>query len=180
MIIYLKHLCIFLSCASDCFHAHSIDEIVDWVQHNLVRYVEPSKVDQLPVPRFGHSFNLQFLKEVTRSVIAVSWVWLFWYDFQIGRRSIRDRTLCGSILRALVTGRALLATIRHRPTQAARCPCLPMALPQGYLLHSRFLPDFSYEKPDRHHLSCRCRAFWKSGGILEPGFPKGSCRIPEW
>ena len=148
---------------SDCFHAHSIDEIVDWVQDTLVRYVEPSKVVQLPVPRSEHSFNLQFLREVTRSVIAVSWVWLFWYDFQAGRRSIRDRALFNVILRALITGRALLATIRHRPTQAARCPCLPMALPQGYLLHSRFLPHFLYEKPNSHHLSCRCPASWEYG-----------------
>ena len=106
---------------SDCFHAHSIDEIVDWIQDTLVRYVEPSKVVQLPVPRFGHSFNLQFLREVTRSVIAVSWVLLFWDDFQTGRRSIRNRALFNVILRASITGRALLATIRHSATHATRC-----------------------------------------------------------
>jgi hypothetical protein len=115
---------------SGCFHAHSIDEIVDWVQHTLVRYVEPSKVVHIPVPRFGHSFNLQFLREVTRSVIAVSWVLLFWVDFQTGRRSIRDRALCDFILRASITSRALLATIQHCLTHAARCP--PMALPKGF------------------------------------------------
>ena len=50
---------------------------------------------------------------------------------------------------------------------------MPIALPQGYLLHSHFLPDFPYEKPDRHHLPRRCRASWKCGGVLEPRFPKG-------
>jgi hypothetical protein len=106
---------------SGCFHAHSIDEIVDWIQHTLVRYVEPSKVAQLPVPRSGHSFNLQFLREVTRPVIAVSWVLLLWGEFQTGRRSIRDRALFNVILRASITGRALLATIRHSATHATRC-----------------------------------------------------------
>jgi hypothetical protein len=50
---------------------------------------------------------------------------------------------------------------------------MPIALPQGYLLHSCFLPDFPYEKPDRHHLPRRCPASWKFGVSWSQDFQKG-------
>ena len=44
-----------------------------------------------------------------------------------------------------------------------KTPLHPHPIPS--IPHRHFLPDFPYEKPDRHHLHDPCRSSWKCGGV---------------